>query len=132
MISFLRKKKRVLVLDDDVSIRKLVKKILKSKGFEVEIVGSGREAIEKLGGGSFDAVLLDLMMPHEGGLTVLRHLEQNDPQALRRAIVMTASTGSVLVNWREKIFAVIQKPFEIDAFAKTVADCAATARPVDG
>jgi len=125
MLSLFKKKRRVLVLDDDVSMQKLVTRILKGKGLEVEIVGHGRLAVERLQQGAYDAMVLDLMMPHEGGLTVLKHLDQHDPEAIGRVIVMSASAGSVLGTWKDRIFAVVHKPFDAESFAASVVACAA-------
>ncbi|HXI12677.1 MAG TPA: response regulator [Thermoanaerobaculia bacterium] len=129
MLSFFKKKPRVLVLDDDVSMQKLVTKILKGKGLDVELVGHGRLAVELLQKNKYDAIVLDLMMPHEGGLTVLKHLDQHDPAAISRVIVMSASSGSVLGAWKDRIFAVVQKPFDTDSFAASVVECASRAVP---
>ncbi|HSP16411.1 MAG TPA: response regulator [Thermoanaerobaculia bacterium] len=81
---FLRRKSRVLLLDDDVSMQKLVATLLKRAGYRVDVVENGRKAIESLDGAEYSALLLDLMMPHEGGMTVIQHLRKTNPELLRR------------------------------------------------
>ena len=107
-----KRKPRVLLLDDDPSMQRLVSKILKDEGFKVDVVLTGREAIAAIGAEPYDAMLLDLMMPHEGGLTVIRHLEARDKGKLRRVIVLSGSPESVLGNVRDSVAGIVQKPFE--------------------
>ena len=112
MIDFFRGKPRVLVLDDDVAIQKLVSMLLKREGHRVDVVSRGSKAIEALEKGNYAAILLDLMMPTEGGMTVLRHLRENNPSLLKRVILMTATPEPVLKNIASEVFAVVRKPFE--------------------
>jgi PAS domain S-box-containing protein len=58
---------RILVADDDLGITRTLKEILEQDGCEVETAQDGAEALEKLGGGEFDAVLSDVVMPHMDG-----------------------------------------------------------------
>jgi DNA-binding response OmpR family regulator len=111
-MSILRRKSRVLLLDDDPSMQRLVSKLLKDEGFKVDLVLTGRDAIAAIGRVQYDAMLLDLMMPHEGGLTVIRHLEAGDRVKLGRVIVLSGSPESVLGNVRDSVAAIVQKPFE--------------------
>jgi len=67
MIDFL-KKPRVLLLDDDPSIQKLVAMLLRREGFRVDVVSTGKQAIEKIGSFDYDALLLDLMTPPSVGV----------------------------------------------------------------
>src|SRR5690349_10359780 len=69
-------RKKILVVDDDDAIRMMVERVLRREKFEVETARDGFEAIEKLSGGDYATVLLDLMMPRVDGLGVLRFLEQ--------------------------------------------------------
>ncbi|MBI5286796.1 MAG: response regulator, partial [Deltaproteobacteria bacterium] len=55
-------RKRVLVVDDEEGIRLLYKEELEEEGLEVELASSGEEALERLEGGRFDLMLLDIKM----------------------------------------------------------------------
>ncbi len=114
MLPLLKSKPRVLVLDDDASVRKLVSLVLKRAGFRVDTVTKGNEAIAAIEDDAkeYAALLLDLMMPHEGGMTVMKHLRKSDPPLLKRVILMTAAPDTVLKSVRKDIFAVVKKPFE--------------------
>ena len=121
MVLGLKRKKRVLVLDDDVSMQKLVSIILKREGLRVDVVASGHRAIEAIDGSNeYAAILLDLMMPTEGGMTVIGHVRANKPELLKRIIVLTASPDSVLKGISKEVFAVVKKPFEASELVAAV------------
>jgi len=120
-MQFFRRKSRVLVLDDDVSIQKLVSMLLKREGFRVDVVDSGRKAIEAIDKNDYAAILLDLMMPHEGGMTVLAHLRGKSPELLQHVILVTAMPDSILKGIAKDVFAVVRKPFEASDLVATVA-----------
>jgi CheY-like chemotaxis protein len=118
---FFSRKSRVLVLDDDVSMQKLVSMLLKREGLRVDVVDSGRKAIEAIDKNDYAAILLDLMMPHEGGMTVLTHLRGKSPELLQHVILVTAMPDSILKGIAKDVFAVVRKPFEASDLVATVA-----------
>ena len=117
--------KRVLVLEDDTMMQKLVAKLLRPLHVRVDSFGNGRDVVRKIavGGERYDALLLDLMMPHDGGLTVLRDLREHHPSVLRRVILMTGSGTSITDPWSPLVFAVVHKPFDGSALVTTVRAC---------
>jgi two-component system response regulator GlrR len=119
-MQFFSRKSRVLVLDDDVSMQKLVSMLLRREGHRVDVVDSGSKAIEAMERNDYVAILLDLMMPHEGGLTVLSHLRTQKPELLRRVILLTAMPDPVLRGIAKDVFAVVRKPFEASELVATV------------
>lgn len=121
MLALLRRKVRLLLLDDDVAMQRLMSVLLKRAGYRVDVVSAGAEAIEKIGQNQYAALLLDLMTPTEGGLTVIRHLKEVDPSMLRRVIVVTASPDSVLKSVEGDVAAIVQKPFEAEQLLAAVA-----------
>jgi DNA-binding response OmpR family regulator len=120
MLGIFKRKPRVLLLDDDVAIQKLVAMLLRRDGHHVDVVNRGSRAIEALEKGSYSAILLDLMMPTEGGMTVLRHLRENNPEMLQKVILLTGTPRSVLKNVASEVFAVVTKPFESEQLVATV------------
>jgi CheY-like chemotaxis protein len=106
------RRKRVLLLDDDPSMQRLVSALLKRGGYRVDTFLTGREAIAALERDGYDVLLLDLMMPHEGGNTVIRHLTANNPTLLDRALLVTASPEAVLAPLAKKVAGVVKKPFD--------------------
>ena len=126
MLSFLNPR-RVLLLDDDPAMQRLITIILGRAGYRVDAVSDGRQAIEKIGRTKYEALLLDLMTPTEGGITVIKHLKQENPELLRRVILVTASPESVLKSVAGDAAAVVHKPFEAEELVATVKRVAAQA-----
>jgi CheY-like chemotaxis protein len=120
MIRLLRSKARVLVLDDDTSLQKLVSTLLRRQGHRVDVVSSGSQALEKIAANRYDA-LLDVMTPTDGGFTVIRHLRESDPPMLKRVVLLTASPDSLLKSVEKDIFGIVHKPFEAQNLMETVA-----------
>ena len=112
MLSPFKRRKRVLLLDDDPSMQRLVARILGNDGFRVDVFLTGSQAIAALQKVTYDVLLLDLMMPHEGGMTVIRHLRGKNPQMLKRSILLTASPDSLIGALSGEVSTVVQKPFE--------------------
>ena len=72
-------KEKILVVDDEPSIRKYLQTLLEVDGFDVETVSSGKDALERIGTGERpDFVILDVLMPEMDGLETLRQLMQVD------------------------------------------------------
>lgn len=113
---------RILVVDDDPEIRDFVKANLESEGFEIEVAGSGPEALELAGERPPALVLLDVMMPGMDGLTTLRHLRNDVPTANVPVVMLTAKPQAA-----ERVKGLdlgaddyITKPFQIDELVARV------------
>src|SRR5437868_11610805 len=115
-----KRRKRVLLLDDDPSMQRLVSHILGKDGFRVDAFLTGSQAIGALSREQYDVLLLDLMMPHEGGMTVIRHLRKNDPPLLKKAVLLTASPDSLIDALSGEVENVVQKPFEEEDLVEVV------------
>jgi len=73
-------KERILVVDDEPSIRKYLQTLLEVEGHEVRAVASGQEALGEIGNGKRpDLVILDVLMPEMDGLETLRQLLRLEP-----------------------------------------------------
>ncbi|MEO8378556.1 MAG: response regulator [Acidobacteriota bacterium] len=120
MFPLLKRKARLLLLDDDVAMQRLISLLLQRHGYRVDVVSAGAQAIEKINQFEYAAMLLDLMTPTEGGLTVIRHLKEVKPASLQRIILVTASPPSVLKSVENDVAAIIQKPFVAEDLLATV------------
>lgn len=80
----------ILVVDDDTQIRRGLAKFLSEQGLRVTAASDGREMFEKLAGARFDVVILDVMLPGEDGLSLLRRLRA---ESAIPAILLTALAG---------------------------------------
>ncbi len=86
-------KARILLVDDSVSVRKVVGRMLESAGFEVVTAVDGMEALERLRGGAFSAVITDLEMPHLDGFELIRQLRDRDSWKELPILVLTTRVG---------------------------------------
>jgi two-component system alkaline phosphatase synthesis response regulator PhoP len=82
--------KRVLVVEDDPDIVELIDHYLKAEGFEVEALGDGRQALERLRGGGHDVVILDLQLPGLDGLSLCAELRRDKRTRSLPVIMLTA------------------------------------------
>lgn len=105
---------RLLVVDDDAAIRKLVSTFLVRCGYEVELAEDGEEAIESLREGSYDAVITDLMMPRVDGIGVVNFIARERPALLAKTIVLTAYPELGHRVPIEAACTVVAKPFDLD------------------
>ena len=124
---------RVLVIDDDDSVRDTVVRMLRSAGHKVESAGSGALGIEMARQGAFDVVLSDLQMPGMTGLEVLGRLREHRVDSV--FIIMTAfgTIESAIEAMRLGAVDFVQKPFyrdEILMRVKAAADRRQLARQV--
>lgn len=88
-------KQKILVVDDEHDILELLSYNLTKEGFDVSTAADGEEGLKKVRGGTFDLVVLDLMMPGIQGIELCRIL-RNDPKTKHIPIIMlTAKTDEV-------------------------------------
>ncbi|MBN1862169.1 MAG: response regulator [Dehalococcoidales bacterium] len=80
---------KVLVVEDEAAVSRLCRVVLKQGGFEVEVAGNGRVAQERLRGGDYELVLLDIKTPVMDGRDFYRFLVKERPELARRVIFTT-------------------------------------------
>ena len=70
------KKKKILIVDDELDIQKVIAKRVEANGYEALVASGGKEALEKINKENPDAVILDIMMPEIDGIDVLMRIRQ--------------------------------------------------------
>lgn len=110
MLSILRRRGRLLLLDDDPSMQRLISALLQKAGYRLDVVSEASQAIAKIERTAYSALLLDVMTPTEGGLTVIRHLRETKPELLSRVLLVTASPDAILRSVTD--VAIVHKPFQ--------------------
>jgi CheY-like chemotaxis protein len=109
---------RVLVVDDEASVRVSLQRYLAGKGHEVETTASGEDALSRLKISKYDAVIVDMRMPDLSGEQLFERLRSNDPSHAERVIFTTGD----LVNEQMRRFLdgtgrpCVPKPFEFSSF----------------
>lgn len=86
--------KKVLLIDDDDAILKVLGKVLSGLYFELDAASTGREAIRKLSRNDYDLILSDIRMPELDGKQLFAFLEENMSEYKDRVIFLTGDTGN--------------------------------------
>jgi len=117
--------RRILVIDDDLAIRVLLQAVLKRMKFQVELAEDGAVGLDKLRrNGTFDLVLLDLMMPRVNGYEFIERIKDVLPNGRPHIIVFTAA-GKRGVDKipPDAVCNAILKPFDLEKFIEMIDDC---------
>ncbi|MFA5215518.1 response regulator [Sulfuricurvum sp.] len=104
---------RLMIVDDEPSIGTMLEKALgRSKDFKIEYYDNPINALSRFRAGAYDGVLLDIMMPHKDGLSVLEEIKTKDPECV--VIMMTAYSTLDKVLHSHKVGAdhYLLKPFD--------------------
>ncbi len=113
---------RVLVVDDEPSIRALLKAILEQRGHQVDAVGDGRAAIESVSAHRYGAILLDVRMPDMSGLEVFRQIQRIAQSIASRVVFLT---GDVMAGETRTLLGqtgapALAKPFQADELMQAI------------
>lgn len=121
---------RILVVDDEVGIRTVLREYLRVDGFEVVEAGTGADALAALAGGGIDLVLLDLGLPDTDGLSVLADLRRTSDVYV---ILVTARAEEVdkIVGLQVGADDYVTKPFSPREVAARVKAVLRRSRPAD-
>ena len=117
---------RILFADDDRGFRTLGEMQLKGAGFDVTTAVDGVDAMEKLEGGTFDLLLLDILMPGATGWEVLSHAVDRTPvgEPLPHVLMVTGFQSEFVLDVdmlsREGAAGLLLKPFSGDVFISEV------------
>ena len=119
--------KRILAVDDEQPIVRLVQVNLERAGYEVITAFNGREALEAVHAHHPDLIVMDVMMPEVDGLEALRILKSDQATSSIPVIMLTAKVqdADVMQGWQEGADMYLTKPFdqrELLVFVKCLLD----------
>jgi CheY-like chemotaxis protein len=115
---------RVLVVDDDPNIRRMMVAALKRDGYSFSEAANGKEALEMMRADRPDVVLLDLMMPVLSGWDVLQEREHDASLSKIPVIIVSANRAPEIAQAVDKgICAFLPKPFDIGVLSALVRSC---------
>jgi len=114
------RERRILLVDDSISIRKFVGQMLEKAGFEVITANDGAEALRRLGDTVVDAVITDLEMPRISGYELIEDLRSRASTRALPVVVLTTRSGAKHVNLARRlgIAHYVTKPIDEDAFVR--------------
>lgn len=107
-------KSKILVVDDEVSIREFLDIMLKKEGYDVTLAEDGQKAKEILAKKSFDMVISDLQMPNMTGLELLKHVKDSYPELVFMMITAFGTTETAVEAMKMGAYDYITKPFKLD------------------
>lgn len=112
---------QILIIDDEISMRQLLKYIFRSESYQITTVGFGKEALELIEKQPFDLIIQDMMLPDIEGIDLLNQIRALQKQAM--VIVITAVVGwkTAVEAMRIGAFDYIRKPFNNDNIKAVVA-----------
>jgi DNA-binding NtrC family response regulator len=105
---------RILVVDDEENMVRLLQKVLVKEGYEVQTASSGSEAIRLLRDQVFDLIVTDLVMPVLGGIHLIREAKSQHPDTQLILITAHGSIGSAVEAVKAGAFDYLTKPFQKD------------------
>ncbi|TVR41436.1 MAG: sigma-54-dependent Fis family transcriptional regulator [Bacteroidia bacterium] len=111
---------KILVIDDESSIRNTLKDILEYEKFEVTLAEDAEEALEKIQQGPFDVILCDIKMPKMDGITLLDKIREHDPDA---SVVMISGHGTIdtaVEAIKKGAYDFISKPLDLNRLLITI------------
>jgi len=113
---------RVLVVDDEQSMRELLGIMLRQAGYQVAAADGGEAAIQMLKSESFDLVVTDLRMRKIDGLGVLKAAKEFSPRTVVLVVTAFASTETAVEAMKLGAYDYVTKPFKLDELKLTVAN----------
>ncbi len=107
-------KSRILVVDDEESIREFLEIMLKKEGYEVTTAEDGLKAKEILSKKSFDMVISDMQMPNVTGIELLKYVKDSYPDIVFMMITAFGTTETAVEAMKMGAYDYVTKPFKID------------------
>ncbi len=118
---------RILIVDDEPSIRKVLSAQLRRIGHDVVVAQDGAAAIERMGSERFDVVVTDLKMPLVDGMEVLRWASEHRPGLPVILITAHGTVDSAVEALKRGAFDYVTKPFDRDEVQRAIDKALATA-----
>jgi len=107
-------KGNILIVDDEESVRTVLKEYLANIGYVVVTADSGEDALQKFIPGKFDSVISDLMMPKMDGMELLKQIRQKDTNVVFLMITGYPSIESAIEAIKAGAYDYVTKPFKFE------------------
>jgi len=111
---------RILVIDDDESIRNSLAAILRDEGYEVDVASNGREALQKSEETIYNLALIDIKLPDMEGIDILIRMKDTVPKVRKIMLTGFPSVQNAIEAVNRKADAYLLKPVEIEKLLVTI------------
>lgn len=105
---------RILVVDDEEEVRRLLVEFLTRLQYEVESAADGEEALQKFSREEFDLVISDRVMPKMDGLALLKEIKARDPRAIFLMITGYPTIETTVEAMKAGAYDYVPKPFQLE------------------
>jgi len=119
---------RLLIADDEESIRWVLTKALEQEGFEIETAANGKAALAAILAGRCDLVILDIRLPDMNGLDILSQAKQRGAEVTVIVVTAQATMTNAIEAMKRGAFNYLTKPFDLEAVRAVVHRAAAAHR----
>lgn len=114
------KQRKILIVDDELSVRQSLEEWFVEDGFQVWTAGDGEKALHKMDAGPFDIVIIDLKMPGMDGITLEKRIREIDEEAAIIILTAFASVETAVEALKLGAFDYVTKPVDPDELSNTV------------
>jgi DNA-binding NtrC family response regulator len=111
---------RILVVDDDESIRKTIAAILENEGYIVDTAENGKEAIEKSNVNFYNLALIDIRLPDMEGTRLLAEIKETTPKMVKIIVTGYPSLQNAVTAVNRGADGYLLKPVNIDSLLETI------------
>jgi len=111
-------KEKILVVDDDASVRESLRKVLANEGYQVALAADGREATEQIENGRVDLLLLDIGLPVKNGWDTFERITSQAP--VLPIIVITGQANQHDLVVAAGVGALMEKPLDVAELLRTM------------
>jgi len=110
----MEKQARIILVDDDESIRKTMKTILEDEGYKVDLATTGNEAIEMTQENNYNIALLDIRLPDMEGVELLKLIKDNVPRTRKIMVTGYPSMQNAITALNKNADAFLIKPVNVE------------------
>jgi DNA-binding NtrC family response regulator len=111
---------RILVIDDDKSVRESLEAVLKQEGYEVDLAENGQQAIQKSKANYYNIALVDLRLPDMDGLKLLTDMVETVPKVVKIIITGYPSLQNAIEAVNRGADGYMVKPYKMEDLLRTI------------
>lgn len=111
---------KILIVDDDADIRKVLKHILEDEGYIVDVAGDGKEAVEKTAKKRYNIALIDIRLPDMEGTELLTKIRDTVPKTRKIIVTGYPTLENAIKALNRGADAYVLKPFDVKDVLKTI------------
>ena len=116
----MNKNARILIVDDDETIRITMKAILEDEGYTVDLAASGKEAVQKTNETDYNVALLDIRLPDIEGVELLKLMKETVPRTRKIMVTGYPSIQNAISAVNKNADAYLLKPVDVEKLLDTV------------